>query len=820
MRAFKRYVLSLLILVVSPLPGFSQRDQLFIGARPIAMGETFVAIADDGNSSYWNPAGMVFSFHQELNAMYSDLYGLGINNGFLSVIYPLSSRHTIGGNWVYDGFDDDVLGFENNLFTFSYALAINKHFSIGTNLKYIKFSTTLDKNVTVADRSGFGQDIGAYFSYPFTNSKLLRKLQLGVMAHDVTDTKVNIENSDANDTILRRNVRFGVAVQLFDQFERDWLTVSDVLLAADFDDRWHVGAELWLNHSLALRGGLQNDFDAREGAIPSFGAGIRWKYLQLDYAYAVPPTLEPTHRFAVSLRSEQNPWWITIEKVSLEPVFASLYLAYQKTNNMKIGTVFIKNTAEHPVSAVVSLYVKDYMRDPTEWEIILPPDGEITTVRLQADFSEKILDITGNGKYLKAEVKVRYRYHKDYMPDDRKTAKLFVHGSGTIVWEDPGRAAAFVTKEDPCVRSFAEKALTIKKTSTKQIWAADKSEAVKNAMKLYDALNAFKINYIRDPNRNQNTLDTIFYPRSLLSGERRAGDCDDLSVLFASLLESCGIETAFLSTNNHFFMMLNTGLHPNRPLPYPDDMFVKWHGNLWLPVETTVIAQDKDFLTAWKKGAENYHNYLDDGDLEMYHIAEQQSRYPAPDFTNRAPCRAQEFFIADGPDIKKNAPVLEQGISERLKHLYKMAKQDSDSLSAYKKMGLIWALVDSLKKADKELYQALQIDPTDAQATNNLANVKFMQKNLMAADSLYERAIVSDPSRPGTYLNRAILSQYMYSEEKEPQAQKQFQALSDVMLQEAVRRLSADTTRIDDLIGHTNIELSTKAGLADRIQKN
>ena len=30
-----------------------------IGARPVAMGETFVAVADDVNAVYWNPAGMV-----------------------------------------------------------------------------------------------------------------------------------------------------------------------------------------------------------------------------------------------------------------------------------------------------------------------------------------------------------------------------------------------------------------------------------------------------------------------------------------------------------------------------------------------------------------------------------------------------------------------------------------------------------------------------------------------------------------------------------------------------------------------------------------
>ncbi len=33
------------------------RNQVFTGARPLALGEAFVAVADDGNAIYWNPAG-------------------------------------------------------------------------------------------------------------------------------------------------------------------------------------------------------------------------------------------------------------------------------------------------------------------------------------------------------------------------------------------------------------------------------------------------------------------------------------------------------------------------------------------------------------------------------------------------------------------------------------------------------------------------------------------------------------------------------------------------------------------------------------------
>ena len=52
--------------------------QIPIGARPLGMGESFVAIADDANAISWNPAGLVQLRQQAINGMYTDLYGIGL----------------------------------------------------------------------------------------------------------------------------------------------------------------------------------------------------------------------------------------------------------------------------------------------------------------------------------------------------------------------------------------------------------------------------------------------------------------------------------------------------------------------------------------------------------------------------------------------------------------------------------------------------------------------------------------------------------------------------------------------------------------------
>jgi len=48
-------------------------DRIGIGARPKGMGDAFTAISDDGNSIYWNPAGIARIEKSELSVMHKDL---------------------------------------------------------------------------------------------------------------------------------------------------------------------------------------------------------------------------------------------------------------------------------------------------------------------------------------------------------------------------------------------------------------------------------------------------------------------------------------------------------------------------------------------------------------------------------------------------------------------------------------------------------------------------------------------------------------------------------------------------------------------------
>ncbi len=801
-----------LVLLIFASHALAQRNQLFVGARPAAMGEAFAAIADDGNAAYWNPAGMAFSLHREFNSSYNNAYGLDFHNGFVSLLAPLGPGKAVGGYWLYDGFKDDEFDYSSNMLVFSSAFALNRHLALGVNLKYLTFNVDLDNRDVFANAEGFGVDAGALFTASFKRNRLLKRAQAGVMAHDFTNTKLKYENGSSN-TIYRRNLRFGASAVLFEEVVLSRLKISEPLLTFDSDDRWHAGAEVWLNQRLALRGGLQNDWEKKEGALLSWGAGLRWQGVQFDYAYVDPPTLGSTHRFSVSLRSEQNPRWVTIEEANIESLFASLYRAYVDT--VKIGDAVLRNLSEDTLKVTVSMQVKKYMSTPTEWEVKLPPRADYP-LRLHANFNEEMLTIDGRGKALQARLKVRYAY-KDGAPTESKSARFFVHGAGAIAWDDPGRAAAYVTQQDPCVRAFAEKVNAAAPSGLEENWLSTRSEAVRKAIMIYAALRSLDIQYLADANRDLRTIDTILYPKLLLNGIRRAGDCDDLTVLYVSLLESCGVETAFLSAPGHFFMMLNTGLRANRPVPFPDEYFVQRGNQLWMPLEATYLANDSTFCAAWLRGANEYQDYFKTGAVRAYLVTEQQRRYPPADFMEEAPCQTPATYAASLRSLSKENERFNQTAQAQFARLY--AQQAPNDFALRNRIGLAWALLGEAEKAETEFDLILARDPAYAPALNNLANLRFLENQPAAADSLYQRALQQDTYHSGIFLNRALLAQTRRALAIDTSAARRYQTLSDQMLTEVFRRLEADSARLGEVWDYLEPEDSNKAGLPETLKR-
>jgi len=98
--------------------------------------------------------------------------------------------------------------------------------------------------------------------------------------------------------------------------------------------------------------------------------------------------------------------------------------------------------------------------------------------------------------------------------------------------------------------------------------------------------------------------------------ERKGGDCDDLSVAFASILEIAGIETAFVDFKSddgisHVNLLINTGLNSSQAeLITQNDKkyFLRENQNgedeIWIPLETTHFVS---FESSWNLAAEKFY---------------------------------------------------------------------------------------------------------------------------------------------------------------------------------------------------------------------
>ncbi|MDI6704001.1 MAG: PorV/PorQ family protein [bacterium] len=272
-----------------------------VGARPLALGKAFVAVADSANACYWNPAGLTQVEKPELTFMYSQPYLVelsdvnvsGISYHTISAALPFGAN-VIGTNIIYLGitdipeYDVDIKGDpvdKHNTFgdtemavLASYARKINNLISLGCNIKgvYQQIYSSSYKD------TGFGLDIGALLK-PIVN------LKIGIALHDLVAPTVKLDNEEDKPPL---RFQLGVA----------YLPTHDLLIAistrsiSDRSLNAYLGLEYQLISNIAVRGGYSTDNEEISGGI-----GFRHKNLQVDLGLS-SHALGGTPRASLTLR--------------------------------------------------------------------------------------------------------------------------------------------------------------------------------------------------------------------------------------------------------------------------------------------------------------------------------------------------------------------------------------------------------------------------------------------------------------------------------------------------------------------------------------
>jgi tetratricopeptide (TPR) repeat protein len=293
---------------------------------------------------------------------------------------------------------------------------------------------------------------------------------------------------------------------------------------------------------------------------------------------------------------------VRLREIQLYDVFP-VFQKYYDTHSM--GKVVIENSGTASVKDLeVTFFVDKYMDNPTQCPApAVLKGGQKVTIDLFALFSEKVLTIT-EATIVSGKVAVTYTQENKHRTAER-SASLNVYDRNAITWDDDRKVAAFVLYKDPAVLEIAKTLAHVVKDSV----SVDANLCT--AMALHEALRQFGMSYVVDPtssyalqSKSKLTVDYIQYPRNTL--QYKSGDCDDLSVLYAAILQGVGIDTAFITIPGHIYMAFALKMSPEQArklMPDPSVLIING-GKAWVPVEVT--QTNKDFMEAWSTGASEW----------------------------------------------------------------------------------------------------------------------------------------------------------------------------------------------------------------------
>jgi tetratricopeptide (TPR) repeat protein len=273
-------------------------------------------------------------------------------------------------------------------------------------------------------------------------------------------------------------------------------------------------------------------------------------------------------------------------------------------------------------------------------------------------------------------------------------------------------------------------------------------------------MRAVGLTYVIDPSSpyaelsgNPVALDYVQFPRQTI--EYRAGDCDDLSILFASLAESTGLEAAFVTVPGHIYAAVRLQMTPDearRAFGRPDDLIFSGD-EVWLPVETTAL--DGTFLQAWQLGGRQWREYSGSDQAALIPIRGAWTEYPpvglggdaraAPaDLSERLPAVYEEDLLE----------VVEREIYPQVARLRRRFNETGD-LRDLNRIAVVYARYGLYRRARDELANVVSRDARHVPALVNLGNIEYLDGALGTALEQYERALAIQPRYAAALLGAA-----------------------------------------------------------------
>jgi tetratricopeptide (TPR) repeat protein len=448
---------------------------------------------------------------------------------------------------------------------------------------------------------------------------------------------------------------------------------------------------------------------------------------------------------------------ISIVDIEFDNIFPVLFKYYDEN---PIGRAVVRNSDDVPVTDVkLSFFVKRYMDLPKETVALDKlKSGEEKTIDIYALFSDGVLDIT-EGTKVACEVILEYTYEgKVY--EKRRVETVRIYDRNATRWDDNRKAAAFVTAKDPAVLKFAKNIAGI--ISGKGSNAINKN--LRMAMALHNAMYLYEIGYVVDPltpykelSKTKSAVDFLQFPKQTL--DYRAGDCDDLSILYSAMLESVGIETAFITIPGHIFVAFSIDMRPETARAHflrADELIFR-DEKTWIPVEVTLL--NDGFLYAWQTGAKQWREAVARENEGFYPIRDSWKMYEPvglPVGGERIDFNARDKLLSAYLD--EVIKFIEREIYPRVIKLQSEIKKSGGDSHQINRLGILYARYGLMDRAEREFNKILDKENDYVPALANMGNIYFFKKDMDKALEYYEKAYKNDPRKPTVMLGYARIN--------------------------------------------------------------
>lgn len=458
---------------------------------------------------------------------------------------------------------------------------------------------------------------------------------------------------------------------------------------------------------------------------------------------------------------------LRVKDARVKDVFPAMSKFYEDQPLVQIS---VENRSSEPVNKVkVKFQANEIMDAPAESAVVetIPP-GLGKSINVTAAFNKNVFNV-GASEPVPVAGKITIEYEVGNKKRDiTRTATFTVYNRNAIVWDDMRKMAAWVTPREEGVKAFAS-------AVARKGQRVTSAKSLATAVSYFDALGAYGMTYVADPQApfnyfdgNAEAVDYIAYPRETLT--RRTGDCDDLTALYAALLESSGIPTALVDVPGHVFLMFDSGLTPDEARPYisenlrkAGEPYIVRNGTAWIPVEVTAVG--KSFTESWAQAAAQVRKWNGLDQLKLVEVLDAQNAFPPspPAFEGTADATAKAF-LEDAKAQKTFASLIARdkvlGQIEEKAREQRVADIKNRKLppaSENNEIGIVYARDGQFDKAVQFFSAAIQADPKLAKAHNNLANVYYLQGNNQKAVEAYRSALTVGGENAAILVNIASL---------------------------------------------------------------